>query len=114
MTTERTYDALGRMVEKSVSGSFTEFIYSPTGDKVASANGQTLVKAFVRLPGGAKAVYNSSGIAYYRHSDWLGSSRLASTPSRTLYSSSAYAPLASSMQHREVRMHPLQTRTRIH
>jgi len=87
-----TYDALGRMVEKSVSSTYTEFIYSPTGEKIASVNGQTLVRAFVRLPGSAKAVYNSSGIAYYRHSDWLGSSRLASTPSRTLYSSSAYAP----------------------
>jgi RHS repeat-associated protein len=87
-----TYDALGRMVEKNVSGTFTEFIYSPTGEKLASANGQTLIKAFIKLPGGAKAVYTPSGLAYYRHSDWLGTSRLASTQTRTLYSSSAYAP----------------------
>ena len=44
------------------------------------------------LPGGATAVYNSSGLAYYRHSDWLGSSRLASTQARGLFSSTAYAP----------------------
>lgn len=43
------------------------------------------------LPGGAEAVYNSSG-QYYRHADWLGTSRLATTSSRTLYYSAAYAP----------------------
>ncbi|MGA7090359.1 MAG: RHS repeat-associated core domain-containing protein, partial [Candidatus Acidiferrales bacterium] len=31
-------------------------------------------------------------LAYYRHSDWLGSSRFASTPSRTLYYDGAYGP----------------------
>ena len=31
-------------------------------------------------------------IAYYRHADWLGSSRFASTPSRTKYFDVAYAP----------------------
>jgi RHS repeat-associated protein len=46
----------------------------------------------VALPGGAKAIYNSTGLAYFRHGDWLGSSRLTSTVSRTMYSSTAYAP----------------------
>src|SRR5260370_16758935 len=62
-------------------------------------NGQTLSKAFIRLPGGATAVYgldNSTPpnivLQYYRHADWLGSSRLASTPARTLYSETAYGP----------------------
>jgi len=43
-------------------------------------------------------VYNSSGLAYYRHSDWLGSSRLTSsvtTPTKWLYSG-AYAPFGES------------------
>ncbi len=53
---------------------------------------QTLNKAFVPLPGGATAVYTSTGLAYYRHSDWLGSSRLATAPSRTPYYTGAYAP----------------------
>jgi len=46
------------------------------------------------LPGGETAIYNSSGtLAAYRHADWLGSSRLTTaTPSRTVSSSSAYAP----------------------
>src|SRR5437588_2254466 len=56
-------------------------------------NGQNLQKAFCPLPGGATAVYGSSGtIAYYRHTDWLDSSRFASTPSRTKYFDVAYAP----------------------
>lgn len=91
-TVTATYDALGRMVENNAGGTYSEFIFGPTRAKLAEANGQTLVKAFVSLPGGATAIYKSSGLAYYRHSDWLGSSRLTSTASRTLYSSSAYAP----------------------
>ena len=78
-----TYDALGRMVEQNRSGVYKQIVYAPTGGKLALMNGQTLSKAFVPLPAGATAVYTSSGLAYYRHSDWLGSSRLATTPSRT-------------------------------
>ncbi len=37
-------------------------------------------------------MYTSSGLAYYRHAEWLGSSRFASTPSRTKYFDVAYAP----------------------
>ncbi len=86
------YDALGRMVEQQ-NGSYTEILYSPLG-KTALMNGQTLAKAFVYLPGGATAIYNSSSgsPAYYRHSDWLNSARLTSTAARGLYSSLAYAP----------------------
>jgi RHS repeat-associated protein len=87
-----TYDALGRMVEQDKSGVYSEIAYSPTSGKLALMNGQSLTKAFVPLSGGAVAVYNSSGLAYYRHSDWLGSSRFASTPARALYFDGAYAP----------------------
>jgi RHS repeat-associated protein len=80
------------MVEQNRSGSYTEIVYGPTGAKLALMTGQTLQKAFVPLPGGEVAVYTSSGLAYYRHSDWLGSSRFASTPSRGMYSDGAYAP----------------------
>src|SRR5207248_8559206 len=93
------YDALGRMVEQAKGSSCTtsptsttEIVYGPSGAKVALMNGQTLVKAFYPLPGGGKVVYNTSGIAYYRHPDALGSSRLATTPSRTCYYDIAYAP----------------------
>jgi RHS repeat-associated protein len=87
-----TYDALGRMVEQNRSGVYTEIVYGPGGGKLALMTAQTLQKAFVPLTGGSVAVYNSSGLAYYRHSDWLGSSRLASTPTRTMFFDGAYAP----------------------
>jgi RHS repeat-associated protein len=87
-----TYDALGRMVELNRSGVYGEIVYAPSGGKLALMNGQSLLKAFVPLTGGATAVYSSSGLAYYRHSDWLGSSRLATTPTQTMYNDVAYAP----------------------
>ena len=93
-TTALTYDALGRMVEQNRSGVYTQIVYSPTGSKLALMNGQTLVKAFVALPGGGQAVYQpgTTGPVYYRHGDWLGSSRLATTPTRTKYFDVSYAP----------------------
>ena len=90
------YDALGRMVEKQTgttcTSSYTEIVYAPSGGRLATMNGQTLVQASVSLVGGAEAVYNSSGLLAYRHADHLGSSRFASTPSRTKYYDVAYAP----------------------
>jgi RHS repeat-associated protein len=91
-----TYDALGRMVEQNKSGTYSEIVYAPGGAKLAIMNGQTLTKAFVSLVGGSMAIYNSSGLAYYRHPDWLGSSRLASTPARAMYFDTAYAPFGES------------------
>jgi hypothetical protein len=87
-----SYDALDRMVEQTRGAAHTEVVYAPNGLKLALMNGQTLVTAFVKLPGGGRAVYNSSGLAYYRHKDHLGSSRLATTPTRTKYYDVAYAP----------------------
>ena len=88
-----TYDALGRMAEQNRGGSYTEIVYSPSGAKLALMTGlSTLQKGYVPLTGGSMAVYNSSGLAYYRHSDWIGSSRLASTPGRAIYFDGAYAP----------------------
>jgi RHS repeat-associated protein len=93
------YDALGRAVEQDRGSacntsptSSAEIVYDPSGTKLALMNGSTLTKAFVSLPGGVQAVYNSSGLQYYRHPDWLGSSRLATTTSRTSYYDVAYAP----------------------
>ncbi len=89
-----TYDAFGRLVENNPGGTYTEFLWGPTGAKLASVNGTTLLNAFIALPGGASAVYTASGLMYYRHSDWLGSSRLTSTATKptALYFSTAYAP----------------------
>lgn len=52
----------------------------------------TVQWGYVHLPGGGTAVYTNGTLGYYRHPDWLGSSRLASTPSRTMYADTAYAP----------------------
>jgi RHS repeat-associated protein len=87
-----TYDALGRAVEQNQGGTYSQIVYGPDGSKLAVMNGQTLQSAFIALPGGATAVYNSSGLAYYRHPDWLGSSRIASTPDNQVYASQSYAP----------------------
>jgi RHS repeat-associated protein len=86
------YDAFSRTVDQSQSTVHTQVIYSPTGTKLALMNGATLKKAFIPLPGGAAAVYNSSGLQYYGHPDHLRSTRLGSTSSRTMSFDLAYAP----------------------
>lgn len=88
-----TYDAFGRLVEQTKAGVSTEMEYSPTGFKMQLLSGQSFSKAFVPMPGGTEEVWQSSGASpYYRHADWLGSSRFASTASRTMYNDLAYAP----------------------
>ncbi len=87
-----TYDALGRAIEQNRSGTYTQILYSPVGQKFALMNGSTVKQYFVPLAGGMQAVYNSSGLQYYRHSDWLGSSRFAATTSGAVYYDGAYAP----------------------
>jgi RHS repeat-associated protein len=86
-----TYDALGRMVEQNRSGAYTEILYAPTGFELSLMNGQPYVKEFAPMPGGGSSVWTPS-LFYYRHADWLGSSRFASTKSRTMYYDGAYAP----------------------
>ena len=80
---------------KGCAGTHTEIACGPTGAKLALMTGQTLKKAFVRLPAGATAVYNSSGLEYYRHADWLVSARLFSTPSRTVSGDTSYSPFGA-------------------
>ena len=90
-STTATYDALGRMVEKGVSGTYTQFVYNPDGTSLAVYSGG-LTKGTISLPGGSTAVYNASGLNYIRHKDWLGSSRLATTWAHAVYAKEAYAP----------------------
>ncbi len=90
-TTTATYDAMGRMVEKYVGGVYTQFVYRPSGDKLAVYR-SSLAQGLIPLPGGSAAVYNSAGLNYIRHKDWLGSSRLATEWNHTVYSKEAYAP----------------------
>jgi len=90
-STSATYDALGRMVEKGSGGTYTQFVFRPSGAMLAVYSGG-LVKGTIPLPGGSTAIYNASGVNYIRHTDWLGSSRLATTWAHTVYSKEAYAP----------------------
>jgi RHS repeat-associated protein len=82
------------MVEKNVSGTYTQVLYSPVG-KTAIMTGQTTSSAYFPLPAG-ESVYetgSSGGTQYFWHKDWLGSSRFASTVgSRTSYYDRAFAP----------------------
>jgi hypothetical protein len=73
-----TYDALGRAVEINNN---TQIVYGPSGQKFAKMSGQSVQYYFVLLAGGVQAVYNSSGLQYYRHADWLGSSHFGTTTS---------------------------------
>ena len=90
-STTATYDALGRMVEKGVGSTYTQFVYRPSGAMLAVYSGG-LTKGTIPLPGGSAAVYNSGGLNFIRHKDWLGSSRLATTWAHAVYSKEAYAP----------------------
>jgi RHS repeat-associated protein len=87
-----TYDAVDRLVETSSSSGYSEFVYGAAGDKAAAVSSGTLQGASVMLPGGETAVYNASGLNFIRHTDWLGSSRLATTWAHTVYSKESYAP----------------------
>ena len=87
-----TYDPMGRMVETNASGTYTQYVYTPSGNRLATVQSGQLVSANIPLPGGGTAMYKSTGFNYFRHSDWLGSSRLATTWAHSVYSKEAYAP----------------------
>ncbi len=90
-----TYDALGRLVETGSGTTSTQFVYSPAGAKVAVVQGGvtgTLLKGTVPLPGGETAIYNSAGMEFIRHTNYLGSSVLATTWAHAVYSKESYAP----------------------
>lgn len=91
-----TYDATGRAVEQNNAGTYNQMVYSPTGFLMEIMNGSSYKNAFSPMPGGGETVWSASaGIFYYRHGDWLGSSRFASTPSRTVFYDGAYAPFGA-------------------
>ncbi len=88
------YDAFERPVEQNRSSTYTQILYSPSGQKFAFMNGSTVNQYLIPLVAGMQAVYNASGSGpqYYRHTDWLGSTWFDSTPSGTVYFDGAWAP----------------------
>ena len=91
-STQVLYDAFNRTVELNNGASHTQIVYDPQGAKLAFMSGQTLQRYILPLAAGAQAVFTSSGLQYYRHADWLGTSRLALDVNGNLYSSYSYAP----------------------
>jgi hypothetical protein len=81
------------------ASAWTGIVYAPDGFKFAKMQGQTVSKYMAPLGGGLQAVYTAAtpaAPAYWRHSDWLGSSRIASTPAQTVYYDGMYAPFGES------------------
>src|SRR5438128_2761143 len=67
--------------------------YSKQGHfSFAVMNGQTQLKAFVLLPGGAKARYVAGTISGYTVPDWVGSMRIGSKATQAYDFSLAFAP----------------------
>jgi RHS repeat-associated protein len=91
-STQILYDAFNRAVEYNNGSSHTQVVYDPQGGKLAFMSSQTLQMYALPLAGGVQAVFNSSGLWYYRHSDWLGSTRLALDTGGNLYVARNYAP----------------------
>ncbi len=86
-----TYDAFGRMAA-NFAGTH-QFVYSPTGGQpLAVMSGQSALDVYVPLPGGAFAMYNSSGLFQYNHADWRGSAPMLSTPTQGAIPGLSYAP----------------------
>jgi len=88
-----TYDALGRAVETSYEGAYTEIWYTQLG-KAVYMQGSTPFYAYFPTPGGGTVEVNGNAATnYYMHKDWLGNSRISSTViSHTVISDQAYAP----------------------
>jgi len=86
-TTTIIYDAFGNQVDKQSGGVNTEFVLG-----FAVMNGQTQLKAFVLLPGGAKARYVAGTISGYTVPDWVGSMRIGSKATQAYDFSLAFAP----------------------
>ena len=92
-----TYDAFGRLVEKQVGGTFSEFLYSPH-ELTATMSGQTVSNFRVPLPGGADFNQSAAGSAIGNR-DWLGSVRLTTDLNGTTGMDTAYTPYGEIYDH---------------
>lgn len=72
--------ACARQLGKAVEAGWQEFVCSSAGAKLAVVNGQTLVRSDAPLPGAEAAVYNGSGLGYFRMADGLVCSWAAYAP----------------------------------
>jgi RHS repeat-associated protein len=86
------YDAFGRAVEMYKNGAYTQIVYGPSGDKFAYMSRQSVQHYNVPLAAGVEEEFNSTGLQYVRHTDWLGSSRAVLYNTGWPYRSRAHAP----------------------
>jgi RHS repeat-associated protein len=89
-STTLTYDAMGNMAEASWGD---QYLYDTDGRLLAGSAAQaSAYYTAIPLPGGGIVSYNSGSLGSYKHGDWLGSVRLASTPTQTVAWDVAAAP----------------------
>jgi YD repeat-containing protein len=90
------YDALGRVVEKNVAGTYIEILYTPLGETAMLYGASNVVKARVPMPGGSAVWTTGPGgttTVNYDHADWLGTVRLETDlVARTPTFDTAYTP----------------------
>ena len=89
-----TYDALGRTVETSYDGVYTEIWYTQLGK--VYMKGSSPYYAYWPTPGSGTVEVNGNAVTfYYMHKDWLGSARISSViVNPAVVSDQAYAPYA--------------------
>jgi RHS repeat-associated protein len=86
-----TYDAFGRMVEKSNGGAWTEIWYTQVPGSQITMAGTTANSAYWPSPG--RGTFVASGSNTFLHQDWLGNDRIVSAVSgHTVSADRAYAP----------------------
>ena len=86
-----TYDAFGRMVEKSNGGAWSEIWYTQVPDSQITMSGTTASYGYWPSPG--RGTFVASGSNTFLHQDWLGNDRIVSAVSgHTVSADRAYAP----------------------
>jgi RHS repeat-associated protein len=90
----QTFDALGNLVEQNIpSDNWTaQYLHDEHGAELGFAHAQAAGWTWIRLPGGATAIYVGGSLQNYWHADWMGSARFGSTPSQGMFSDRAFAP----------------------
>jgi RHS repeat-associated protein len=86
-----TYDAFGRMVEKSNNGAWTEIWYTQVPSGQITMSGTTAIYGYWPSPG--RGTFVAGGTNMFLHQDWLSNDRIVSAVSgHTVSADRAYAP----------------------
>jgi RHS repeat-associated protein len=86
-----TYDAFGRMVEKSNGGAWSEIWYTQVPGSQITMSGTTASYGYWPSPG--RGTFVAGGSNVFLHQDWLGNDRIVSSVSaHTVAADRAYAP----------------------